>query len=236
MKEKLKNLKKANGELRDITSYLYRTTVSDDKTNLIKFRNFIHSNEIVKEIILPYIDDSVDISKFAYFGQFHIVFDKPVEDDLLYKYIIKFIDEAIDDKRTLHEIFVYYKRKRSLDDSIQEGLKDLVDPLFRFISRELISQIEEIENELSNKAQEVILGDVAKDGGVIKKAGRDYSEANNSPTTKTTSGDIFQGDKNSKKVHFYQKEGFVSGIISGIIVGLAVWGIEELIKFLIEVL
>lgn len=40
----------------------------------------------------------------------------------------------------------------------------------------------------------------------------------------------------NKTIHkkFYQKEGFWTGVISGIIVGLAVWGIQELIKFLIN--
>ena len=33
---------------------------------------------------------------------------------------------------------------------------------------------------------------------------------------------------------FYRKDGFWTGVISGIIVGLAVWGIQELIKFLVN--
>lgn len=41
---------------------------------------------------------------------------------------------------------------------------------------------------------------------------------------------------NKSRMKFYQKEGFWPGVLSGIIVGLAVWGIQELIKYLIGVL
>ena len=207
MREQLQKLKKTSNEFRDLMSYLYRTTVTDGKVHLIKFRNYIHTNEIIKEIIKPFIDDTVNLDEFVLRGsnRLYISFNKPVEDELLYKFIIKYVDELSNNDVSLDAEFTYYKRINKFNDAIQSAIKDAIDPLFRYISRELISKIEEIEQKLEaeKKPGDVYLGDVAKDGGVFKKAGNDFTESNNN-STNNAGGDIIQGDKNKtiKKQHF----------------------------------
>lgn len=241
MSNRLNELRKTEREFREVSSNLFNTEHTDGLFNLIKFNDFIHGNKEIKKIIKKYDDPSVDLSNYIMKGG-HLLytqFDKPIEDDLHYKYILKYISNLIENSVDLRVEFSFYKQHKKYNDAIQSALKDIVSPLYSFIRRTLVEKIElEDEKEktqMMNKSQGDTIYNLATDGGTINNAKGNISSSNKSSINKNK-GDVIQGDNNTVKKRFYQKEGFWSGVISGIIVGLACWGIEELIKYLIGVL
>ena len=240
MRNKLNELKKVERELRGIVSTLFETETSDGNLYLIKFNEYINNNSVIKEIVRDYIDKDINLNDFIYKTDFgYIQFDIPVDESLHYKYILKYISHLIENKIVLVREFSHYKNKKTYNDCIQLALKDLINPLYSYISRELMSKIEDLESKIREEEikshGDFIIGDVAKNGGVFNKETGDKI-SNHHNTSNNANGDLVQGDNNKKvvKQKFYQKEGFWTGVLSGIIVGLAVWGIQELIKFLIN--
>lgn len=239
MSKKLNDLKKTERDFRGLVSNLFNTEWTDGLFHLIKFNTFIHDNKEIKKIISKFDDPTIDISNFVMKGStlLYTQFDKPLDDSLHYKYILKYINQLIENNTDLKQEFSYYKREKNYNNAIQTAFKDLISPLYTYIIKELISKIEQEEDKekkLEQKPVDVYMGDVAKDGGVVNKAGHDIASSNNN-STNIAGENIIQENNNIKiKKKFYQKEGFWTGVISGIIVGLAVWGIQELIKFLIN--
>lgn len=230
MSNRLNELRKTEREFREVSTNLFNTEYTDGLFTLIKFNEFIHKNNDVEEIIKEYDDPNVDLSDYIIKGDnlLFTQFDKPTEDALHYKYILKYLSSLIENAVDLRVEFNFYKLHKKYNDAIQSALKDIFTPLYSYVKRELIAKIEieeNIEKEETKHVGDIYYGDVAKEGGVLNKAGRVIKN-----------GDVIQGNNNTVKKRFYQKEGFWSGVISGIIVGLACWGIEELIKYLIGVL
>ena len=242
MSNRLNQLKKSERDLRDIVSNLLNTEYTDGLFHLIKFNNFIHEDKEVKKIIKNFDDPNVDLSNYVLKGNnlMFTQYDKPIDDALHYKYILKYISQLIEKNVDLKVEFAFYKQHQKFNDAIQSALKDIITPLYSYIRRELIAKIEIEENKekedmKQKQSGDIYYGDVAKDGGVLNKAGRDIDNKK-TMSVNQNEGDVIQGDNNKIKKKFYQKEGFWSGVISGIIVGLACWGIEELIKYLIGVI
>jgi len=242
MRKKLQELKKTSNELRDIVSRLYTMDFTDDKLYLTKFNNYIHENEIIKEIINPYDNAYVDVNEFRLKNenQSYLQFNIPIKDSLHYQYILKYLYYLINQSKTdLRYEFAWYKMNKNYNEAIRTGIKDVIDPLYSFICRELFSQMEEIEDVLKEqqlkRSGDIFFGDVAKDGGVVKKSDRDFTDSSNHSINKSN-GDIFQGNNNKKttKQKFYQKEGFWIGVLSGVISSMItsgiIWGITELVK------
>ena len=227
MRTKLNELKKVEREFRNYSNELFKTEHSDGNVYLKKFNNYIHENSIIYEIIKEFDNANVDLNDFIYKDPW-LRLIIPEDEKLHYKYILAYIKWLIDNEVNFIGEFQMYKGKRKFNESIQLALNDVVKPLYSFISREIINKITELESSISEKEEQIhSVVNIEHQYNGDKIGIQDNSINKNG-------GDITQGDNNkTAKIKFYKKEGFWSGVISGIIVGLAVWGIEELIKFLI---
>lgn len=229
MRTELNELKKVEREFRNLSNELFSTEYNDGNVYLKKFNNYIRENLIIYEIIREFDNSNVDLNVFI-FKDPHFRMIIPEDEKTHYKYIITYIKWLIDNNVKLTSEFIFYKGNKKFNQCIQLALKELVRPLYSYILRELINKIETLESTIKEKEE------LAFSVYNIENQHNGDNIGIQDNSLNKVGGDIVQGDNNKKstKVKFYQKEGFWSGVLSGIIVGLVVWGIEELIKFLVN--
>lgn len=213
MSEILKELKTTERDLRQLVNDVYQTTYNCGNVYIQRLSDFFKENIHISKLLDGYTAVE-DISEFYINLGASKSFDIPKDKVLHISLILGMIDKLYQ-QNDLMSFFVLYKGHKKYNDSIQDGLRDLLNPLYIFLSTRLREQIEEIENTAKK----------------LPSIGGDYVAGNKNQA------DIIAMDKSkvAKKMNvaFYKKEGFVGGVIAGIISGLAVWGITELIKFLI---
>jgi len=194
-------------------------------TFLIRYINFIDSNEVIKSILSEFDKTPCLHEEFVKFSSIEHApynvapitnFITPVEPDKEISYILMAIHYL--KEQNLKALF-YDGGNKKTNANIRAGLKMLIEPLTQYIVENLKSKFDEMEESEIESLPLIVQGDVIY--GNKNQAGRDI----NSKTTVKT--------KNVFKIIKNQKQGFVLGIISGIITGLSVWGITELIRFLI---
>ncbi len=115
-------------------------------------------------------------------------------------------------------------RKKHFDDCISQLLELSAKPLINFINNKL----QEIKVDAEEEERRIATIPSYVGGDVIT----------NSTVQKDIGGNAAMRDINSNKSekHFhFQKESFFLGMVSAVVSGLLVWGIEELIKFLINI-
>ena len=179
---------------------------------LKKYKNFIDTNEIIKDIL----SDVVLASKIAPelfvsngYGFYTNEFENEIDDlAIKYKEISTLVDNDVNLKKYASRYFsLKYKR---FDDMITDLLSLCLKPVIKYIQEELMAKL--YETEENEKSQMIVHGDYVN--GVLQK-------------------------DNKKSVHKqnikfeFNKENFFLGIISAVIVEVVAWGIIELIKFLI---
>jgi len=222
MSEKLKELKATERELRELVKDVYQTKVSDGTVYLQRFCDFINSNENIKPLLADYDPtEKYDDVLIYYSDSGHITAIVPPKNKTTHISCILGTISFICKRENLHGLFAFYGGHKNYNNSIQNGLHDLLNPLYTLLSGRLRELIDSIDSK--EKSPILHIGDNVV--GNKQQAG----------------GDIISGDNNTKKiktttktnVNFYKKEGFISGVISGVISTLVVMGIIELIKFLI---
>lgn len=234
MKDKLKELKITDRELRRVIGALYNTQKKDNKTHLIILDNFFKQNDIIKECLQPFREMDVDLNDFVYQGSYsnEVVFKYPIDNKSRNALILKYIDYLLSDemnKTSLMSTFTYYNGNKTYDDAIQNALRDLVNPLYLYMNDYIKEKIEDLEDENKDNSGKTIHTGMYVENQVSGNQIKDNE----------VKGDIIQGDKNEKivKQKFYQKEGFWGGVLSGVIATLIstgiIWGITELIKLIV---
>lgn len=180
---------------------------------LKKYKNFIDTNEVIKEILA----DVVIASKTApelFVSTVRGIYTNESENEtedlaIQYKEITTLVnnDENIRDYASRYFSLKYKK----FNDMINELLSICLKPLVKYIQEALKTKLYEIEEV--EKVQMVVHGDYVN--GVQQK--------NNKKAV------------NKQKVKFeFNKENFFLGIISAVVVEVVAWGIIELVKLLIQ--
>lgn len=201
-----KILKSFNNIASDVMNIKYDT----GKAPLITLKNFINTNEQVKEIFKDILKNYENAEDFFTFGQNTIEVFENVDEIEFLKSSYKLLCEDCDDKTELrYKAHRVYWTTRNFNDAINKYLKTAYFPLIRFIQTKLEELILEFEDEEKFAMSENNKIEIKQEGGKGNKVKISKSQ--------------------NKETNFiFQKESFWLGVLGAIISGLVVWGITEL--------
>lgn len=205
-------IKKTMKEHSDYASAVMNLRYDSITTPIFRYKSFIENNDIVKEIMSTIIEKSKTAADlFVHNG---ISYEKDEIDNLaiLYKHLVFMSQEDFDLRN--YAITHYAIQCKKIDDAIQKLLKFAVLPIIQYIDRRLSNLYAECEEK--EKQNQPYIGNQYN----IQQNGK-----NN--TVKDS-----QNDKSVHKFEFH-KESFFLGVLASVVSGLVVWGITELIKYLI---
>ena len=127
------------------------------KAPLITLKNFINTNEQVKEIFKDILKNYENAEDFFTFGQNTIEFVENVDEIEFLKSSYKLLCEDCDDKTELrYKAHRVYWTTRNFNDAINKYLKTAYFPLIRFIQTKLEELILEFEDEENSPCQKII--------------------------------------------------------------------------------
>lgn len=180
---------------------------------LKKYKNFIDTNEIIKDILADIVTaskTSPELFASTGHGFYTNESENEIEDlAIQYKEITTLVENDVNIRDYALRYFALKYTK--FNDMINELLSICLKPLVKYIQEALKTKLYEIEED--EKVQMVVHGDYVN--GVQQK--------NNKKAV------------NKQKVKFeFNKENFFLGIISAVVVEVVAWGIIELVKLLIQ--
>lgn len=180
---------------------------------LKKYKNFIDTNEVIKEILKDIIIASHSAPELFSSNGYETsinVSENEIEDlAIQYKEISSLVENDVCIRDYALKFFVM--KHKHYNDMIYELLSICLKPIIRYIQEKL--KIMLYEREEDEKAQMVINGDVIN--GIQQK------------------GNKKAVNKQKSKFEF-NKENFFLGIVSAVIVEVIAWGVIELIKSIIK--
>lgn len=201
-----KILKNFNNIANDVMNIKYDT----GKAPLITLKNFINTNEQVREIFKDVLKNYENAEDFFTFGQYFVEVVENVDEIEFLKSSYKLLCEDCDDETRLqYKAHTVYRTTKSFNDAINQYLKTAYFPLIRFIQtklEELILEFEDEEKVAMSENNKIVVKQEGGKGNKVK-----ISKSQNKETT-----------------FVFQKESFWLGVLGAIISGLIVWGITEL--------
>lgn len=204
-------------------SAVMNTKYDTRENTIFSYKKFIDSNETISEIILPIKQASIEAPDLFEKGG-HVISinsdSNEIKDKaILYKHL-SFMAES--DKNLGSYAHSIYWTERKFDGAIQKLLQTAVLPLINFIRLKLEEKYAEAEDR--EKRQQVPF---IHNGDNIY--GKNVQKAENGNAVMTN-----VGNDSSNNKFVFQKESFFLGILSAVISGVIVFGIEELIRYIIS--
>ena len=208
-----------------VASAVMNTKYDTRENTLATYKNFIDSNETIAEILSPVKIASVDAPDLFKNekGGISIYSDSDEIKDkaILYKHLTFMVENDKELKYYAHSI---YWTERKFDVAIQKLLQASVRPLIEYVTLKLEEMYVDAEDqENTEKKISIHTGDNIY-GNNVQKVEKGQASMKN------------VGNDNSKKKFNFQKESFFLGVLSAVVSGLIVFGLEELIRYLINVL
>lgn len=190
-----------------------------DSTNvaLIRYKKFIDSEETIQSILSNIVMKAKDAPDlFAttenQFG-FHYETDEIDNLAILYKHLSFLVDNNVD--LPSYSLKNNCRKYKKINEMIFNLLKDYVLPISAYISE----QLKQMFNKLDMQEKNIYNGDVVYG---IQQKDNDKAVAKN------------VGNNKFKTTFNFNTGSFLLGILSAVTSGLIVWGITELIMFLIS--
>ena len=186
---------------------------------IIRYKTFVESNELVKEIMAPIIEKSKTAVDLYTNDGINYEVDEIENLAILYKHLVYMSQDGFNLRQ--HAAQCYVIKYRNFNDMINELMKVSFFPIVQYINRKLNEMYLLCEEKERNQNQPSIQvgGDYISGNGIVQK-GRNNK-------VKDT-----QNNKSVQKFEFH-KGSFFLGIVASVISGLIVWGITELIKHII---
>lgn len=206
-------IKKTMKDHSDYASAVMNLRYDSITTPIIRYKNFIDNNEIVNNIMKPIRDKAVTAADL--YLQSGVSYEVDEIDNLaiLYKHLCFMAQENFN--LLNHAVDHYALKCKSFNDMIHKLLKFSVLPLIQYIERQLSNIYVECEDK--------------------EKQSQSYIENQYNIQQNGDNGTIkdVQNNKSVSKFEF-NKDSFLLGILASVASGLIVWGITELIMFLIK--
>lgn len=206
-------IKKTMKEHGDYASAVMNLRADSITTPIVRYKNFINSNEIVKSIMGEIIEKSVTSPDLFLRDGTSYEVDEIDNLAIFYKHLCYISQE--DFNLLSHAVSHYALKYKNFNDMIQALLNFSVLPIIQFIEKNL--SLLYIEQEEREKQKQPFIG-------------HQYNIQQNG--NKNTIKDS-QNDNSVHKFEF-NKGSFFLGVLASIISGLAVWGITELIMYLLK--
>lgn len=186
---------------------------------IIRYKTFVESNDLIKEIMAPIIEKSKSAVDLYTNGRINYEVDEIENLAILYKHLVFMSQDGFN--LCQHATQVYAFKYRKFDDMINELMKVSFFPITQYIKRKLNEEYLFREEKERNQSQPSIQvgGDYISGNGIVQKGSEN--------TVKNA-----QNNKSVQKFEFH-KGSFFLGILASVISGLIVWGITELIKYII---
>ena len=219
------DIKKIIMQHNTVASDVMNTKYDTRGNTIATYKNFIDGNDTIAEILAPIRIASIDAPDLfknerdgiSVYSDADEIKDKAI----LYKHLT-FMAES--DKELKYYARSIYWAESKFDIAIQKLLQTSVRPLIEYIRLKLEEMYAEAEDqEKIERATSIHNGDNIYGGNVQKVKNGQASMKN-------------VGNDNSKKKFNFQKESFFLGVLSAVVSGLIVFGLEELIRYLINVL
>lgn len=215
-------IKKIIMQHNSVASAVMNTKYDTRENTILSYKNFIDSNYVIAEILSPIKQASVnapDLFQNENHGiSIHSDSDEIKDKAILYKHLTFMVENDKELKYYAHSI---YWMERKFDVAIQKLLQDSVRPLIEYIRLKLEEMYAEAEDqERIEQTTSIHNGDNIY-GGNVQKVGNGKASMSN------------VGNDNSKKKFIFQKESFFIGILSAVVSGLIIFGIEELIRYIL---
>lgn len=202
-------------------SAVMNTTYQTRENTLNNYKNYIENEATIKELMSDVFeashdapdlfretDDSLEIMSDS---------DEIKDKAILYKHLCFMVN----DKRELcnYALSIYW-RERKCNSAIRKLLEISMKPLIEYIQLKLNDMLLEAEDEEKQSISTIHNGD------------NFYGDNNQKVENGIAQMRDVGNDKSHKKFYF-QKESFWMGVLSAVIAGLVVFGIEELVRYLI---
>ena len=204
-------------------SNLMNTTTSTPTNTALAYKRYIDEAPVISEILKEIVVRSQTAEELFVVNKSVMSFSMRYSNDeiemmaMYYKHLGEMSEENFDLQNHAYWTF----RRKSFNDSIRELLNQTVYPVIQYIDMKLKEVYTDIEEQERAKMQPNIhIGDNITES-VVQKDNEGKSVIKNSGN-----------DKHNKHFNF-QKESFFLGILSAVVSGLVVWGITELIKYII---
>lgn len=206
-------------------SAVMNTNYETRENTIVSYKNFIDNNPIISSIISLIKEAAANapdlFDKNGYDISVCSDSDEIKDKAILYKHL-SFMAES--DKNLGDYALSIYWRERKVNTAIQKLLQSSVLPLINYIRLKLEELYAEAEDrEKQEQATAIHNGDNIY-GGNIQKVENGQASMKN------------VGNDNSKKKFHFQKESFFLGVLSAVVSGLIIFGLEELIRYIINAL
>ena len=217
-------IKKVIMQHTNYASAVMNTNYETRENTIASYKNFIDTNSIISSIISPIKEAAADAPDLFNKNGYDISVCSDTDDikdkAILYKHL-SFMAES--NKNLAHYAISIYWRERKFNSAIQKLLQASVLPLINYIRLKLEELYAESEDQEKQEQSTSIHNGDNIYGCNFQKVENGQAAMNN------------VGNDNSKKNFTFQKESFFLGVLSAIISGLILFGIEELIKYLISI-
>lgn len=206
-------------------SELLNTNHTTATNTAYAYKKYIDETPLIVEILNKVIELSKTVDDLFVEDEFGSISVHSSNEELeMMAMYYRHLDVLVTKGDNLSNYAFWIVRKKHFDDCISQLLELSVKPLINFINNKLqeIKMDAEEEERRTTAMPSYVGGDVITNSTVQKDIG----------------GNAVMRDINSNKSekHFhFQKESFFLGVVSAVVSGLLIWGIEELIKFLINI-
>ena len=202
-------------------SAVMNTKYQTRENTLSNYKTYIENQPTIKSLMADVFEASLvapDLfNKTNYSIEVLSDSDEIKDKAILYKHLCFMVGNK---KELYNYALSIYWRESKIDSAIRKLLETSMKPLIEYIQLKLSNLLLEAESEEKQVTASVHNGDVIMGGNVQKV---EHGNA--------TMKDV--GNDKSRKKFSFQKESFWLGVLSAVIAGLIVFGVEELIRYLI---
>ncbi len=203
-------------------SNLMNTTHLTSTNTALTYKKFIDETPVISVFLKDIIEASVTAKELFNNDEWSTtitVSDNEEEMMSMYYKHLSYMATEVKDLSTY--AFSKFFHEKKFDNAIKKLLSVAVAPLIQYIRLKLEELYLDIEEQEKSKITSTYIeGDVYNNSTVQKEIGGN-----------ATMRDV-GNDKSSKHFNF-QKESFFLGVVSSVVSALIVWGVTELIKYLI---
>ena len=203
-------------------SNLMNTNNSTATNTALAYKSFIDSTPLISEFLTEIVEKSKTARNLFgknNFGNTTITTSDDEQEMMAIYY--KHLDVLVSHGNDLSNYAFWMFRAKKFDESIRKLLEVSVAPFIQYVQAKLEEIYLDIqEQDKRDNVPNYVAGDIITNSTVQK----DF-------VGNATMRDV-NNDKSTKHFNF-QKESFFLGVFSAVISGLLVWGITELIKYII---
>lgn len=215
-------LKKTIMQHNNLASAVMNTKHDTRENTLFAYKNFIDSNEIVSQILLPIKTASIDAQDLFEKNGNDIEMNRDSNEirdkAILYKHLTFMVES---DKLLYVYAHSIFWTEKTFNACIQRLMDTSVRPIIDYVRLKLEEMFVEAEHEEKMATASSIHNGDNFYGVNVQKVEHGQASMNN------------VGNDIASKKFVIQKESFWLGVLSAVLSGLIIWGIEELICYLL---